>query len=251
MALQLSVETLDDVPEAARPLYVEQEGKFILPVEGIEDTKGLKTALEAERKAAKEAAKIAKQFEGLGLSPDEIKALAAERKAAEEKRHRDEGNFNSILEQKQQEWQKQLEVERQAREAAEKSEHKAVIGTSLMSALTKLGATDAGVDLLPDRLAARIRYEMEDGQRVIRILSADGGTPMAGSAKDGTATFDDLVKEAMNKWPSLFNQSGAGAGGKPASSAGGAGGKTMARAQFEALSPHERMSFVKGGGSLV
>jgi hypothetical protein len=45
-------------------------------------------------------------------------------------------------------------------------------------------------------------------------MAADGETPMAGTGADGTATIDDLVKEAVAKYPSLFKASGAGGGGK-------------------------------------
>ena len=47
MALELSVDSLDSVEEKFRPLYVEDNGKFILPVNlpKPEDNSGLKSAL--------------------------------------------------------------------------------------------------------------------------------------------------------------------------------------------------------------
>ena len=85
MALELVYETEAEVPEAVKSLYVAHEGKFKLEVNGIEDTKGLKSALEKERLANKEAkalvdaekaaAKAAKEaldkYEG--KDPEEIK----------------------------------------------------------------------------------------------------------------------------------------------------------------------------------
>lgn len=251
MSLQLTVDTLDSVPETFRSLYTEKDGRFALQVEGIEDTGGLKKALETERKNAREAQRLAKQYDGLGLTADEIKALVEEKRQSEDKKLKDQGNFEAILKQKETEWSKQLETERAARTAAERSEQKAVLGTSLMSALTKLGATEEGIDLLPDRLGARIRYEMNGDSRVIRILSVDGETPMAGSAKDGFATFDDLVKEAAGKWPSLFKSNSPGGGGKPPGSTGGTGGKTITRSAFNALSLDEQGATIKGGTRVV
>ena len=43
--LKLTVDSLDGIDETIKGLYVEKDGKFVLPVEGIEDTTGLKTAL--------------------------------------------------------------------------------------------------------------------------------------------------------------------------------------------------------------
>jgi hypothetical protein len=84
--------------------------------------------------------------------------------------------------------------------------------------------TEEGTELLPDRLANRIKFETVDGKRVLKIMAADGETPMAGSGPDGSATLDDLAKEATTKYPSLFKGSGAGGGGKqPDNRAGGSG----------------------------
>jgi hypothetical protein len=48
MSLPMIVETLHAVPEAQRALYVEEEGKFYLDVEGRENWPKKKAALEAE-----------------------------------------------------------------------------------------------------------------------------------------------------------------------------------------------------------
>jgi hypothetical protein len=44
-----------------------------------------------------------------------------------------------------------------------------------------------------------------DGTRTVQILQADGKTPMAGTGHDGAATFEDLMTEAIQVAPSLFN----------------------------------------------
>ncbi len=63
MALSLIVEDIATVPEAQRVLYVEKDGKHHLDVTGIEDTSGLKSALQKERDAVKEARRIQKEIE--------------------------------------------------------------------------------------------------------------------------------------------------------------------------------------------
>ena len=65
MALKLTVDTLDGIDESHHALYAEKDGKFHLDVDGVEDTTGLKSALDKERKANRELqGKIKKMFPG-------------------------------------------------------------------------------------------------------------------------------------------------------------------------------------------
>jgi DNA-binding transcriptional MerR regulator len=252
MPLPLTVDSLDAVPESFRSEYVEKDGRFSLAVEGLEDTTALKGALKKERDAAKAAKAEAAQFAGLGFSIDEIKELVGERQKAERERAEKEGNFDKILDQHRREWEGKLTAAEQRAIAAETSERAAVVGTKLLSELTKAGASEEGIELLPDRFSARIKYELQDGKRVLTIMSADGETPMAGSNKDGTANFADLAKEAVSKYPSLFKATGAGGSGtRPDTRAGGAGNKTITRTQFAALNPQEQAATMKAGVRVV
>lgn len=247
MALQYTVENLDDVPEAIRGEYVEKDGKFVLGVEGIKDGSGLETALAAERKRARELEAKVKKWDKLGKSDAEIAEMLAAAEEAERKKAEDEGNFDKILGQHRDKWAKEradIEAELNAARASERS---AIIGTSVMASLTKAGATEEGVDLLPERLSARIKFETEDGKRVLKIMQADGETPMAGSGKDGLATFDDLAKEALTKWPSLFKGSGSGGSGAVPGRPGAKGGKTLTRTEFDGLSPKDRTAKLRDG----
>lgn len=224
MALKFAVESLDDVSEEHRGLYAEKDGKFFLSVEGLEDNSGLKKALETERETRKKYEKDIKAWQRTGKTPDEISELIAAAEERDRKKAEEEGDFASLLKQHQSKWDKEKADLVAERDAALASERDAVRSTSLMAALTKAGATEEGIDLLPDRLANRIHYGREGDKRVINIMAADGVTPLAGSSKDGTATFDDLVKEALDKYPSLFKGSGAGGSGKlPDSKAGRSG----------------------------
>jgi hypothetical protein len=247
MALQLVVDTLDAIPEALRSEYTEENGKYRLNVDGLEDTSGLKSALDKERKTARELDKKVKRWESLGKTDDEIKELLAANEEAERKRAEGEGDFNKILGQHRSKWDKEksdLEAELTAARASERS---AIIETSVLGALTKAEATAEGLDLLPDRLASRIHLETVEGKRVLKIMQADGETPMAGSGKDGLATFDDLVKEATAKWPSLFKGSGQRGSGKEPGRGTGGEGKTIARADWEKLSATDRQAKFKDG----
>lgn len=69
------VDSLDQIKEEHSTLYVEEDRKFRLDLDGYEDPKGLKTELQSERGAAKnvkqELQKLQKQFER--IDPEIVK----------------------------------------------------------------------------------------------------------------------------------------------------------------------------------
>lgn len=223
MPLNLVVDSLDDIPEAARGAYVKQDdGKFKLDFE-VEDTTKIKSALQKERENNKAMKDAVKAWEALGMSREEIDEVLRKNAAEAENALKKKGDFDGILKQHQEKWGKERATLENELNVAKASERSAIVGERVLGALAKANATQEGTDLLPERLAARIKFETVDGKRVLKILSDDGATPMAGTGADGTATIDDLVKEAMTKYPSLFKGSGAGGGGKPPGEKGGGG----------------------------
>jgi hypothetical protein len=269
MPLALVADTIDSVPEALRGEYTERDGKFHLNVEGLEDTAGLKTALAKERASAKAnatkasalEAKVAR-WEALGKTDEEISTLLEKSAAAELEAAKKSGNFDALLadhkkksddmlKQHQTKWDGDRAALETELNAARASERNAVIESSLASSLTKVKATPEGLDLLTERLGKRINFDMVDGKRQIQITQADGKTPMAGAGADGTATFDDLVKEAMKTYPSLFEGAGGGSGTDSKGQRRDASGKTLTRAELQALSPAERMKKLTKDGFTV
>lgn len=218
MALKAVVDDLETVPETLRGEYTEKDGKFYLSIDDLDNhhgVAGLKTALNSERQLRARHEKQVKAWEKLGKTAEEIDEMLRAQQERDEKAAREKGDFDSILKQHQDKWAQEkasLEAEVNASRASERS---AVVGERVLGALAKAGATEEGAELLPDRLANRIKFETVDGKRVLKITQADGETPMAGTGADGTATIDDLVKEAVTKYPSLFKGSGGGGGGMP------------------------------------
>lgn len=222
--LKFTVDSLDDVEETHRGLYAERDGKFVLTVEGLPEPDGLKTALEKERELRKKYERQIKGWEKVGKTPEEIADLVTQAEERARKKAEDEGDFQTLLQQHQAKWDKERTELQDELSAARDSERGTIIENSLLAALTKAGATEEGIDLLPERLAHRIKFERDGSKRVVKIMAADGETPLAGSAQNGTATFEDLVKETVEKYPSLFKSNGAGGSGKlPDGKAGRAG----------------------------
>lgn len=248
MALPFSVDTLDSIPEALREEYTEKDGKYFLTVEGLpepEDNSGLKSALEKERKARAAHEKQVKAWEKIGKTPEEIAEMLAAAEEMERKKAVEAGDHQKILNQHKSQWEKREKELMDELQAARTSELSILRSERVLGALAKAGATDEGAELLPDRLANRIKFETVDSKRVLRIMAADGETPMAGTGPDGTATIDDLVKEAASKYPSLFKGSGAGGSGKQPDANNGRSG-VLKKSDFK--SEKERAAWVEKNG---
>lgn len=246
MALAQIVESLDDVPETARGAYVEKDGKFVLDFE-VEDTTSLKTALNSERQLRAKYEKQAKAWEKTGKSPEEIAELLEAQRLKDEEAAKKAGDFDTILNQHKANWEKREKELLGEVDASRASERSAVVGERVLGALAKAGATEEGAELLPERLSNRIKFETVNGKRVLKIMQADGETPMAGSGADGTATIDDLVKEAIKKYPSLFKGNGGGGGGKEPGADKPPGGSGVAK-KSDFKSEKERAAWVDKNG---
>jgi hypothetical protein len=201
------------------------------------DAPGLKSALQRERELRKADAAKWKAF---GKTPDQIYELIVAREAAPQ--------IEMILGQHQ----KQFESEKARLESelniAKASELRTIVETTITEGLRRSKATAEGLDLLGERLGARVRLESVDGKRVTTIMQADGVTPMKGTGPNGLATFPDLIKEHVGLFPSLFEGTGAGGSGTdPKGQRRLAHGKVLTRTEFNALSPVDRAAKMKAG----
>ena len=252
MPLAMTVDSLDAVPEAFRSEYTEKDGKFHLAVEGAEDVSGLKKALESERAMNRTTKEAIASWKKIGKTPEEINELVAAKEAAETEAKKKAGDFDGILKQHQTTWEKEKAALTSERDAARNAARDAVVNSALLAALTKGKAlldVEGNSEFLTDRLGKRIKLEIENGKATHTIMTADGNAPMAGSGENGSATYDDLVKEAVKKYPSLFAATGSGGGGKsPGDAKAGSGGdKTISRAEWDKLSPFDQAAKVKAG----
>ncbi len=246
MTLKLQTDTLDGLPEAVHGFYEKTDNGFRLKVDGLEDTAGLKSALQKER----EAAKMAREYEKLGLKPDEILALKAEREKAEEERARKAGEFDQLRAKIKSQHEAELAAIKAEYEAVAKSEQEARVVNGLTNALSQAGATAEGLELLPNLFAGRARIETVDNKRVVKILDADGSPMLGKGGKD--ATFADLAEAAIQKYPSLFKPTTKAGGGTPPTSKGaGSATKTITRTQFDTMSQGERSAFFREGGKVT
>lgn len=100
MALKkvITAEEHKTLSETVQPLYMPSGDGFALDIEGgLDDVAGLKSALEKERKAARDAAARLKKLEG--VDPDKYQELLTAQEKAEQDRAIKAGEFDSLKKQ--------------------------------------------------------------------------------------------------------------------------------------------------------
>jgi len=240
MPVAIFVDNLDSVPEALRDEYVPDGERFKLnltDLDAVTESKAvaLKSALVKERSVN------GWMKSKLTMTPDELhEALKDE---AGRLRH---DTFAKLIDQHVTQWAGEkttLENElKLSRENERSTLTKAVLGV----ALSKSRATSEGLELLTERLGKRVKLETVDGKRVVQILAASGEPMANGTGTNGAATFDDLIKETRDAYPSLFEGSGAGGGGTPTKTPTPSP-TTMSRAEFDRLDTIQRAKTVQRG----
>lgn len=248
MALPLITDNLDAVPEAQRGLYVEADGKFRLDVDGIEDTTALKTALERQKEAARDAkrlaADLAKKYEG--IDPEKVRAMYSKMEGDAEAKLIAEGKIDEVVNLRTEKLR--TDLQRQVEEAGSKvtaAETRAaqfsqrVLDNHIMAAAAKIGIHQHAIE---DALfRGRNMFSLsEDGSAV--QLGVDG-KPIYG--KDGKTLFSPLEwLEGSKEWAPHWHPAGSSGGGASGNGNGQSGQKTITRAQYEAMSPEAQKKAV-------
>jgi hypothetical protein len=227
-------EKLEDIPEAHRGLYELKDGKYVLPLEDVEDVTGLKTSLGSERKAREAFEKEVKELKARFNGIDPEKALEAQKRIQEleDKKMLDAGKVEELLQQKTERMRQDYETklaalnkDRETTATALAERDKRLADLLIDSAITE-AAIAAGVrkSALPDvLLRARTIYGLVEGKPVPK---RPDGTVIYG-AKDpnqpmpATEWVASLVKDAGH----LFETSG-GSGGNGSGNRNGANGQT-------------------------
>jgi hypothetical protein len=252
MALALSVDSLDGLPDAIHSLYVEQDGKFVLDLDGgIPDVTGLKSALESERAIAKAEAKAKKELEARynGVDPDKYKEFLAKAEKAEEEKMILEGKQQELadraLKKRDEEWQKQLslkDAELEAINSKVSSLRERALAEQIRSGINGAFHAMANDDAV---FAALKMFSLDENGNAV-MYDADGSIVIG---KDGKTPFSprewansDVLKDTKPHW---FAASLGGTGATQTNGSGG--GKTMARAHFMTLSPSAQAKIMREG----
>jgi len=209
--LNLEVDSLDGVAENLRGLYENDNGKFRLKVDGLEDVSGLKSAYKKTTENFKSLEKEANQYKKLGLTPEEILKLKESFDKAENERLSKTGDFDTL--------KKQME-ENHGKEIRTREEKI----SSLMSRIKDAEVSQAIVELkgIPDLLLPIIKNQIElveeNGKLETIVKDKDGSTRL--NSKNDKMTVKELLTELKNS--DIFGRAfeASGATGTGASSAG-------------------------------
>ncbi|KHY12363.1 hypothetical protein, partial [Acinetobacter baumannii] len=176
MSLPFIVDSLDAIKEEHRALYVEENGKFRLDLEGYEDPKGLKSALQSERDAAKNAKlelqKLQKQFEG--IDPEIVKKVFAQIDQDEEAKLIAEGKVNEVIQKRtekmREEHEKLLKAEKERADKAEAYAQKfkqSVIQSQIVQAAIELEALP---EATPDiAFLAQSKFALDENGKAVAV----------------------------------------------------------------------------------
>lgn len=236
MSLKAILDNLDGLSDEVKGFYeAGDDGKYRLKVDGLEDSSGLKSALQKERDARKALEKA--------KSEDSSKVSELERKLqeAEDEKLKAEGKTQELAakqaERMKADADKQVLAERSAREAAEKRAQafeNQVYENHVRAAAAKSGIHPNAVD--DAILRANSLFKLgDDGTPVAKdsdgnvIFGKDGKTPLA------VSEWLDGMKETAPHW--FPAQGGSGSGG-------GHGGSTS-KSLADCKTDDERVAFMK------
>ncbi|MER8075397.1 hypothetical protein [Acinetobacter pittii] len=223
MSLPFIVDSLDAIKEEHRALYVEENGKFRLDLEGYEDPKGLKSALQSEREAARTANRqlqeLQKQFEG--IDPEIVKKVFAQLDQDEEAKLIADGKVNEVIQKRtekmREEHERVLKAEKERADKAEAYANKfkdSVIQGQIIQAAVELEALpEATGDIA---FLAKTKFALDESGKAVAvdengevIIGKDGQTAL--SPKEWV---ESLREQKPYYWPKA---SGMGAPGSGAS----------------------------------
>lgn len=230
MKYKLTKAQYDELSDDLKKEYQDQDGEYVLNVEGGEDTGALKRAKDHEKERRKQAEDKARQLEqDLNSTKEELETL-----------QNSKGDGEKDVAKLEAKWKKKLEDKE--RELGEKSQSlEKELNTLLVDNVADRLAADLSDSpaVLRPHIKNRLIVERVDGKAVTRIKDADGElSPM---------TLDELKNEfqSNNDFASVIRGSqgsGSGAGG---GQGGQGGGQAPKKPDFAKASTKEVADYLK------
>lgn len=254
MALKRSLKTLDGVAEAVAALYTKQDdGSFLLEVEGVEDTTGLKTTVKALRDENDDFKKQLKAFEGIDL--DQVRNLLKNSKDTEEQRLVKEGKIDEVIARRTQQLVeehnkalKKMTDELGGEKTKGQKMHQRVLDAALAQAAAQVGVHKPALEDI--MLRGRTMFSLDNDSNVVMLK--DGSVVLGKDAKSPLQPVEWL--ESMRETATHWFPAGGGGSGTPNNNTnrqGGKDAKQLTRTEFDALSPAEKVAKSKEGVQLI
>lgn len=211
--LKLRVKSLDDVDEKHRDFYVEQNGEFVLDAD-VEDTAGLKTALQKTRD---ELRQVKGRVKGLpdDMTGEQIAEMLRKIEEQENNSAAHKGDFEKLKEQLVAKHQKELEGVKSKLSSKDGFIQKLLVDNAATTAITEMGGS---VRLLLPHVRQHIRVVEDDatGEPVAQVIDSRG-TIRIGSSKGDPMSIAELVAEmkGSDEFAPAFRGAGASGSGTP------------------------------------
>lgn len=186
MPLPFIVDSIESIDESQRNLYIEADGKFRLDIDGYEDPKGLKSALQSERDAAKTAKQELNQFKQQfdGLNIESIKQFAIQAKQDETAKLIAEGKIDQVISQKTDLMRQDFESKLSASQSRAQSLEGKVLKGQIAAAAAQAGVQPEVIDVVS--MLAESAFKLNDNYEPVAvnehgevINGKDGKTPLS------------------------------------------------------------------------
>lgn len=190
LKLKLNKAEWEQLEEGIRGLYEEKGEDYTLAVDGIEDTTGLKSALQKERAEREKYAKLVKSWEATGKTPEEISTLITELEHNEAAKAEKAGEWDKL---------KSQLLETHKKELSKKDEETAKMKATLERYLVDATATAAIAELkgIPQLLLPHVKSAVkvveDNGEYTVQVVDG-AGTPRINN-KGESLSIKELVEE--------------------------------------------------------
>lgn len=242
MALKYEVDKLDDVDEAIRPLYTEQNGKYVLGVEGVVSRSKLDEFRSNNVSLKEQLETLQGKYKDIDL--DLYQQLSSEHQKIKDKKLIDAGKIDELVEERVKELRKNLEGERENALNLHKSTRSRLetllIDNEVSRFAVEAGCVETALDDIVMRARGTFRLDKDDN-----TVAMDGDKLIYG-ADSNPLTIKEWMGSLVKKAPHLFKQSSGG--GSQGSGSGSGTGSVRSKADLK--TPEAKAAYISEHGQL-
>ena len=232
MALKAVLQNLDGVPESLRNEYKEQDGKFYLDIDGIDDHHAVGGLVRAKgyekenaRKAKEKADQLSADLETARTEMEELRKTGIPKGDVD----RLEASYKDKYTKKEKELTEKIE-------ALTSSLERHLIEGQAVKLAGEIAAKPEYIEAIMPHIRSRMKLEAsEGGDQIVRILDKDG--------KPSALNMDDMKKEVLASKALAPLLSGSKASGGGAGGGQGGGATTRNNKKFNELNERERVEW--------